>query len=89
LPAAAHGSKLGVVPDRKLRSDFTPGSTPWAMRRAQWSALGLTGLGLRGRRAALPPLAAPAGCGWLSVYARTVGPLGRGATLGALHPANR
>ena len=35
------------------------------------------------RRAELPPLAAPAGCGWLSVYARTVAPLGRGATLGA------
>ena len=30
------------VPDRKLRSNFTPGTTPWAMRRAQWSALGLT-----------------------------------------------
>ena len=28
------------------------------------------------RRAELPPLAAPAGCGWLSVYARTVAPLG-------------
>ena len=26
----------------KLRSNFTPGSTPWAMRRAQWTALGLT-----------------------------------------------
>lgn len=26
----------------KLRSVFNPGSTPWAMRRAQWSALGLT-----------------------------------------------
>ena len=26
----------------KLRSNFTPGSTPWAMRRAQWSALGLS-----------------------------------------------
>ncbi|HVV22508.1 MAG TPA: dihydroxy-acid dehydratase [Pseudonocardiaceae bacterium] len=25
-----------------LRSNFTPGSTPWAMRRAQWIALGLT-----------------------------------------------
>ncbi|HET6187542.1 MAG TPA: dihydroxy-acid dehydratase, partial [Trebonia sp.] len=36
------------------------------------------------RRAALPPLAAPAGCGWLSVYARTVAPLGRGATLGGI-----
>jgi len=36
---------------------------------------------LERRRAELPPLRAPAGCGWLSVYARTVGPLGRGATL--------
>jgi dihydroxy-acid dehydratase len=25
-----------------LRSNFTPGSTPWAMRRAQWTALGLS-----------------------------------------------
>ena len=36
-PYEAHG-----VTDRKLRSNFTPGSTPWAMRRAQWTALGLT-----------------------------------------------
>ena len=28
--------------NQKLRSNFTPGSTPWAMRRAQWSALGLS-----------------------------------------------
>jgi dihydroxy-acid dehydratase len=42
LPAAAHSSKLCTVPDRKLRSNFTPGTTPWAMRRAQWTALGLT-----------------------------------------------
>jgi len=34
------------------------------------------------RRAELPPLTAPTGCGWLSVYARTVAPLGQGATLG-------
>jgi dihydroxy-acid dehydratase len=33
------------------------------------------------RRAALAPLRAPAGCSWLSVYARSVSPLGRGATL--------
>src|SRR5215470_18002784 len=26
----------------RLRSNFTPGTTPWAMRRAQWTALGLT-----------------------------------------------
>jgi dihydroxy-acid dehydratase len=37
---------------------------------------------LAARRAALPPLAVPAGCGWLSVYARSVAPLGSGATLG-------
>jgi dihydroxy-acid dehydratase len=36
---------------------------------------------LDARRADLPPLRAPAGCGWLSVYARTVTPLGAGATL--------
>jgi dihydroxy-acid dehydratase len=34
------------------------------------------------RRAALPPLTPPPGCGWLSVYARTVRPLTQGATLG-------
>lgn len=34
------------------------------------------------RRAALPATPAPAGCGWLSVYARTVRPLTEGATLG-------
>ncbi|HEX5996220.1 MAG TPA: dihydroxy-acid dehydratase [Jiangellales bacterium] len=33
------------------------------------------------RREQLPPLATPAGCGWLSVYARTVAPLDQGATL--------
>jgi dihydroxy-acid dehydratase len=38
---------------------------------------------LAARRASLPPLAAPTGCGWLSVYARSVAPLGAGATLGA------
>ena len=40
------------------------------------------------RRADLPPLAAPAGCGWLSVYARSVAPLGRGATLGGITANN-
>src|SRR4029453_4536177 len=25
-----------------LRSNFEPGTTPWALRRAQWTALGLT-----------------------------------------------
>ena len=41
------------------------------------------------RRTELPPLAAPAGCGWLSIYARTVEPLGRGATLGGMQPKTR
>jgi dihydroxy-acid dehydratase len=34
------------------------------------------------RRAQLPAPAAPTGCGWLSVYARSVRPLAEGATLG-------
>ena len=42
LPGAPSGARLSGVPDRKLRSNFTPGTTPWAMRRAQWSALGLS-----------------------------------------------
>jgi dihydroxy-acid dehydratase len=33
------------------------------------------------RRARQPALAAPTGCGWLSVYARSVRPLTEGATL--------
>jgi dihydroxy-acid dehydratase len=33
------------------------------------------------RRSLLPPLRPPAGCAWLSVYARSVSPLGHGATL--------
>ena len=34
------------------------------------------------RRARLARPAPPSGCGWLSVYARCVRPLGQGATLG-------
>lgn len=34
------------------------------------------------RRAGQQPLPPPTGCGWLSVYARSVRPLGQGATLG-------
>jgi dihydroxyacid dehydratase/phosphogluconate dehydratase len=34
------------------------------------------------RRAEFSPATPPAGCGWLSVYARSVGSLRRGATLG-------
>jgi dihydroxyacid dehydratase/phosphogluconate dehydratase len=99
------------------------------MRRAQWSALGLSdedlekpkiaivnsssqlascfshldeivaplkkaiedagGVAFEVRTAAPSPLRAPAGCGWLSVYARTVAPLGAGAVLSAPAPARR
>jgi dihydroxy-acid dehydratase len=38
---------------------------------------------LAARRARLEPLAVPTGCSWLSVYARSVQPVNRGATLGA------
>jgi dihydroxy-acid dehydratase len=38
---------------------------------------------LEARRARMEPLAVPTGCSWLSVYARTVQPVSRGATLGA------
>jgi dihydroxy-acid dehydratase len=34
------------------------------------------------RHERLRPLQTPAGCGWLSVYARSVSPLHQGATLG-------
>jgi len=68
LPGDPVSTRLGGVPDRKLRSNFTPGTTPWAMRRAQWSALGLSDEDLE-----KPKIA----------YARTVAPLGAGATLGA------
>jgi dihydroxyacid dehydratase/phosphogluconate dehydratase len=54
------------------------------MRRAQWSALGLTDEDLEKPKIAIVnSSSAPAGCGWLSVYARTVTPLARGATLGS------
>jgi dihydroxy-acid dehydratase len=41
------------------------------------------------RRAALPALPAPAGCSWLSVYARSVSPLGQGATLTGRSPTGQ
>lgn len=31
-----------MTESRRLRSNFEPGTTRWAMRRAQWTALGLT-----------------------------------------------
>jgi dihydroxy-acid dehydratase len=39
----AHNStKKGVRMAEKLRSNFTPGTTRWAVRRSQWLAMGLT-----------------------------------------------
>jgi dihydroxy-acid dehydratase len=76
-PEGAAGGPLGLVRDGDMISIDVDGRAidlevdPGELER---------------RRAELPPLAAPAGCGWLSVYARTVGSLGRGATLGG---ANR
>lgn len=68
------------MPDRKLRSNFTPGTTPWAMRRAQWSALGLSDEDLEKPKMAIVNSSSQLA---LPVYARTVAPLGAGATLGA------
>ncbi|HZC41287.1 MAG TPA: dihydroxy-acid dehydratase, partial [Streptosporangiaceae bacterium] len=39
MTAAGPAGRAGTA---GLRSVFEPGSTPWAMRRAQWTALGLT-----------------------------------------------
>jgi dihydroxy-acid dehydratase len=39
----AHNStKKGIRMAEKLRSNFTPGTTRWAVRRSQWLAMGLT-----------------------------------------------
>src|SRR5215469_10491965 len=46
MPAQVSGGSSGGVPPtmqpRPLRSNFEPGTNRWAMRRAQWIALGLT-----------------------------------------------
>src|SRR5690606_13133403 len=34
--------RMSERPTPQLRSNFRPGTTPWAVRRAQWRALGLT-----------------------------------------------
>ena len=72
-PEGAAGGPLGLVRDGDMISiDVNARAIDLEVGPAE----------LRRRREELPPLAAPAGCGWLSVYARTVAPLGRGATLG-------
>jgi dihydroxy-acid dehydratase len=73
-PEGAAGGPLGLVRDGDLISIDVDARTV---------DLEVAADELAARRAALPPLAAPTGCGWLSVYARSVGPLGTGATLGA------
>jgi len=73
-PEGAAGGPLGLVRDGDLISIDV---------HARAIELEVDAAELDRRRAELPPLAAPAGCGWLSIYARTVAPLGRGATLSA------
>jgi dihydroxy-acid dehydratase len=73
-PEGASGGPLGLVRDGDIISiDVDARTVDLEVSPAELDA----------RRAELPPLRAPAGCGWLSVYARTVAPLGAGATLGA------
>ena len=72
-PEGAAGGPLGLVRDGDMIAiDVNARTVDLEVEAGELAA----------RRAALPPLAAPAGCGWLSVYARTVAPLGSGATLG-------
>jgi dihydroxy-acid dehydratase len=76
-PEGAAGGPLGLVRDGDMIAIDV---------NARAIELEVDGAELDRRRAELPPLAAPAGCGWLSVYARSVTPLGRGATLGGMQP---
>ena len=72
-PEGAAGGPLGLVRDGDMISiDVNARTLDLEVSPAELDA----------RRAELPPLRVPAGCGWLSVYARSVTPLGSGATLG-------
>jgi dihydroxy-acid dehydratase len=72
-PEGAAGGPLGLVRDGDVISvDLDARTIDLAVPEGE----------LARRRAALPALSPPPGCGWLSVYARTVRPLTRGATLG-------
>jgi dihydroxy-acid dehydratase len=73
-PEGAVGGPLGLVEDGDLISVDT---------EARTIELDVPEPELARRRARLSPLAPPAGCGWLSVYARSVRPLRQGATLGS------
>jgi dihydroxy-acid dehydratase len=72
-PEGAVGGPLGLVQD---------GDTISVDVDARTIELDVPETELERRRAQLRPLTPPAGCGWLSVYARSVQPLGQGATLG-------
>ena len=75
-PEGAAGGPLGLVRDGDLISVDV---------EARTIDLHVPDAELDQRRAALPPLTTPPGCGWLSIYARSVRPLGQGATLGSCH----
>ena len=79
-PEGAAGGPLGLVRDGDMIAVDVGART---------LDLEVSAAELDARRRELPPLRAPAGCSWLSVYARTVAPLGAGATLraGAGHEA--
>jgi dihydroxy-acid dehydratase len=72
-PEGAAGGPLGLIRDGDVVSVDLDART---------IDLEVTDAELDKRRSALPPLTPPPGCGWLSVYARTVRPLTLGATLG-------
>jgi dihydroxy-acid dehydratase len=73
-PEGAAGGPLGLVRDGDVISvDIEARTVDLEVPAAE----------LDRRRAELPPLTPPPGCGWLSIYARSVRPLGLGATLGA------
>jgi len=72
-PEGAVGGPLGLVEDGDLiHVDVEARTLDLAVPEAE----------LEERRARHVPLPTPTGCGWLSVYARSVQPLSRGATLG-------
>ena len=72
-PEGAVGGPLGLVEDGDLiHVDVEARTLDLDVPEAE----------LEERRARRQPLPPPTGCGWLSVYARTVAPLSRGATLG-------
>ena len=72
-PEGAAGGPLGLVRDGDVISvDLDARTIDLAVPETE----------LARRRASLPALSPPPGCGWLSVYARTVRPLTQGATLG-------